>query len=135
MIVEPVQPADKASTNLCVYYDGACPLCRTEINHYRGLAGADDIRFIDVSQDHPDLADDLDRTAALKRFHVRRSDGRLVSGAEAFVALWAQLPSWQWLARIGSLPGVTWVLEAGYRLSLIVRPAIAKLWIDHDRRS
>jgi predicted DCC family thiol-disulfide oxidoreductase YuxK len=128
-------PDDAAAPSLCVYFDGACPLCRTEINHYRGLTGADQVQFIDVSQDRPDLPDDLDRAAALKRFHVRRGDGQLVSGAEAFIALWSQLPSWRWLARIGALPGVTWVLELGYRLSLIVRPMIAKFWINHDRRS
>jgi predicted DCC family thiol-disulfide oxidoreductase YuxK len=135
MTIEPIQTADTASANLCVYYDGACPLCRAEINHYQGLTGADKIDFIDVSQDRPDLPDDLDRTAALKRFHVRDRDGRLVSGAEAFIAVWSQLPSWHWLARIGALPGVLGVLEIGYRLSLIVRPLISKFWLKHGTRS
>ena len=123
------------SDRVSVYFDGACPLCRTEINHYRALNGAGQIEFIDVSKDRTDLPDDLDRAAALKRFHVRRGDGRLVSGAEAFIALWSELPSYRWLARIGALPGVSWVLEAGYRLSLVVRPVIAKFWQNHDRRS
>jgi predicted DCC family thiol-disulfide oxidoreductase YuxK len=36
---------DPSPPELTVYYDGACPLCRAEINHYRRCEGANDVTF------------------------------------------------------------------------------------------
>lgn len=65
-----------------------------------------------------------DRAAYLARFHVQRADGQVLSGAEAFVALWSALPGWRWLGRVAALPGVTPVMEVLYRLFLRVRPGL-----------
>ena len=66
-------------------------------------------------------ADCLTREAAMARLHLRRADGSLVSGAEAFTGLWRVLPQWAWLGRVlGQGPGL-WLLEAGYRVFLVVR--------------
>lgn len=114
-----------------IYFDGACPLCRTEIGHYRRQHGAEALRFVDVSDEAvgigQNLPPGLDRTRALTRFHVLRPDGRLVSGAEAFVAVWAALPRLGWLARLAHLPGMMWMLERGYRLFLPLRPTLSRL--------
>ena len=82
---------------LTVYYDGACPLCRAEIGHYRRCRGAERIAFVDVAPDGAPLGPDLDRAAARARFHVRDADGRLRSGAAGFARLWSALPGWRWL--------------------------------------
>ncbi|MCU0760755.1 MAG: demethoxyubiquinone hydroxylase family protein [Steroidobacteraceae bacterium] len=108
-----------------VYYDGACPLCSREIAHYQARAGADSIRWVDVARaDAGALGADLERDAALARLHVRDADGRLVSGAAAFAAIWRRLPAYAWLARLASPPPVQWLLEGGYRGFLAVR----RLW-------
>lgn len=78
---------DSTDSRLTVYYDGACPLCRREIAFYSSRRGAGAIRFVDASDTDPALGSDLDRCAALARFHVRRADGRLVSGAAGFIAI------------------------------------------------
>ena len=62
----------------------------------------------------------------MKRFHVRASDGRVLSGAAAFVEVWTRLPRWRWAARFAGLPGVTPLLEVGYRLFLPIRPYLSK---------
>jgi predicted DCC family thiol-disulfide oxidoreductase YuxK len=119
------------SSALIVYFDGSCPLCRAEISHYRNQAGAGRLRFLDVSAADQPLEPDLARADAMGRFHVRRSDGQLVSGAAAFVSVWQELPRWRWAARIAAIPGVMTLLEGGYRLFLLARPTLA--WVS--RRS
>lgn len=108
-----------------VYYDGACPLCRMEISHYRAEPGASEIAFVDASVPGANLGPGLDQTKAMARFHVRRADGQLVSGAAAFASIWQLLPRWRWVAGIATIPGMLVVLEAAYRVSLMVRPVIA----------
>ncbi|AWB22130.1 DUF393 domain-containing protein [Methylobacterium currus] len=120
--------------DLTVYYDGACPLCRTEIGHYRRCAGAERVRFVDLAtmDDDAALGSGLDRAAAQARFHVREADGRLVSGAAAFARLWRRLPAWRWLGRLvelrvfGRRP-VLALSEAAYRLFLPLRPRLARV--------
>jgi predicted DCC family thiol-disulfide oxidoreductase YuxK len=108
-----------------VYFDGACPICRREIAHYRTREGAADISWVDVVASGPvELGTDLDRDAALARLHVRREDGSLVSGAEAFATIWARLPAYAWLGRIAAWRPVLFMLEVGYRAFLGAR----RLW-------
>lgn len=64
----------------------------------------------------------------MKRFHVRASDGRVLSGAAAFAEVWTRLPRWRWAARAASLPGALIVLELGYRTFLPVRPFVSRLF-------
>jgi predicted DCC family thiol-disulfide oxidoreductase YuxK len=109
-----------------VYYDGSCPLCTAEIKHYRSLEGSGALRFVDVSRDGAELGPGLPAKAAMGRFHVRRRDGALLSGARAFVEIWRALPGWRWAARIADLPGVTRLLEIGYRLFLPIRPWLSR---------
>ncbi len=58
------------------------PLCAAEIRLYRRAEGSWRIAWVDVSTEGPaDLGSGLTRSAARARFHVRRPDGALVSGA------------------------------------------------------
>jgi demethoxyubiquinone hydroxylase (CLK1/Coq7/Cat5 family) len=112
-----------------VLCDGACPLCRREIALYRGLVPLQPLGWLDVSDARaalPPGASPCDRASYLARFHVQRTDGQLLSGAAAFVQLWRLLPGWQWLGRLGSLPGATPVLELAYRGFLHLRPAMQR---------
>ena len=115
------------SAQATVYFDGACPLCTAEIKHYKAQAGSDQLCFIDASKADAPLGPELHADAAMRRFHVRLPDGTLVSGARAFVAIWQSLPNWRWAARIARIPGVTPMLEVGYRLFPPVRPLLSKL--------
>ena len=113
-------------------YDGGCPLCRREISVYQGLAPhAPDqtLAFLDISRPESALPAGGARVDYLGRFHVQRGDGQVLSGAAAFVALWATLPGWRWLTWVVRSLGLTPLLELVYRGFLKVRPqmqAVAK---------
>lgn len=111
---------------LTVLYDGACPLCRREIGVYRHLRSDAPVCFADVSDAAASLPSGTTRQQLLARFHVQRHDGELLSGAQAFLALWSVLPGWRWLARVGRLPGAAWLMERAYRFFLRVRPTLQR---------
>jgi predicted DCC family thiol-disulfide oxidoreductase YuxK len=122
-----VDPKGPMPAGLTVLYDGACPLCRAEIGVYRGLPSDTPLCFADVSAPGQALPAGLSREQLLKRFHVQHADGHVDSGARAFLALWATLPGWRWLALLGRLPGVPTLMEGLYRLFLVFRPALQRV--------
>ena len=115
-----------------VYFDGMCPVCSHEIAAYRQLRGGEDIDWVDASRcDASVLIADLDRASAMRRLHVRRSDGTLVSGAAAFVEIWKQLPAFAWLARICANRTTLLALDKLYDGFLLLRrywraPSVAR---------
>jgi predicted DCC family thiol-disulfide oxidoreductase YuxK len=131
-MVSATDPEEPAAA-LTVLYDGACPLCRREIDIYRGLQSSTPVCFADVSDTAQPLPGGTTREQLLARFHVRDADGRLLSGAQAFLALWITLPGWRWLARLGRLPGAAWAMERVYRLFLRLRPALQRWASRLDR--
>lgn len=126
---------NQATTSQCpaaltVLYDGACPLCRREIAVYRDLKPLEPgspVSFADISNTAVQLPPGISREELLARFHVQGRDGQLLSGAQAFLTLWAALPGWRWLALVGRLPGASWAMERMYRLFLRWRPMLQRL--------
>ncbi|MBC7376511.1 MAG: DUF393 domain-containing protein [Burkholderiaceae bacterium] len=118
-------PQDASCESLTVMFDGACPLCRREIALYQSLAPLEPVSWRDVSKETAGLSQ-IDQARYMARFHVQLQDGRVISGAAAFVALWLVMPGWRWLGRLGRLPGVTPVLELAYRGFLHLRPYLQR---------
>jgi len=110
-------------TRVTVWYDGACPLCIREIALMRKLDRRKAIAFVDIAP--PDASCPLDRQLMLDRFHATE-DGRLLSGAAAFAAMWRAIPLLRPMGLFARLPGVLAVLEALYRQFLKVRPHIQR---------
>ena len=107
-----------------VFYDGACPICRREIGVYRRLVPEGSVAWLDVSKASEAVAPDLDRRSALARFHARRADGALVSGARAFLAVWRNVGLLRYPAAILERRPFIWLVEGGYRAFLQLR----RLW-------
>ena len=126
MLTSPKAETKQTPPALTVLYDGACPLCRREIGIYRNVQSDTPVCFADVSDAAVPLPARATRQQLLARFHVQRHDGELLSGAQAFLALWSVLPGWRWLALAGRLPGAVWLMERAYRLFLCGRPALQR---------
>lgn len=90
------------SGELVAYYNGACPVCRTEIAHYR-RRDAGGLSWRDIATDDRALAEiGASRDEAKKRLHARLPGGRIVAGVDAFIEIWRRLPGFGWLARLVS---------------------------------
>ncbi|MDT7933382.1 MAG: DUF393 domain-containing protein [Sphingomonadaceae bacterium] len=109
-------------TDLTVWHDGGCPLCRAEIALMRRLDRRGSIRFVDVARPGPDVCP-LDRRTLLARFHASE-DGRLLSGAAAFAAMWRAIPLLRPLGLMARSSVVLRLLEAAYVGFLRVRPGL-----------
>lgn len=110
---------------LTVWYDGGCPLCLREIALMRRWDRAKRIHFVDLTD--PTQACPLDRQLLLDRFHARQGT-MLYDGAAAFAAMWRVIPALRPLGELARLKPVLWVLEAGYRQFLRVRPILQR-WL------
>lgn len=112
-----------------VLYNGSCPICSREIAAYRHTAERRGlpIGFEDMAD--ADLASwGLDADAAARQLHLRQGD-RILSGLDAFRALWAEIPRLRWLGRVTGWPVVRPLAEALY--TYVLAPA---LYAMHRRR-
>lgn len=128
-------PNAEQSACLEVYHDGSCPLCQREIALVRKLTADKNLAFVDVSSvpDVGRIARDLAAKDAMARFHVRRADGSLVSGAEAFLEMWiTTTPRLAFLKPLASSRIAIALLNGVYRVVLFVRPALARVVGRYD---
>lgn len=106
---------------ISVWFDGGCPLCRREIVLMRRLDRRGAIDFIDVASG--DNSCPIDRRELLARFHAME-DGRMVSGAEAFAAMWRAIPLLRPLGLAARNRHVLSLLERAYLQFLKMRPRL-----------
>jgi predicted DCC family thiol-disulfide oxidoreductase YuxK len=91
------------AADLTVYYNGGCPICSAEIDHYRRRAerSGEAIAWVDIAGDDRAEADTgLDRESLKRRLYARLPDGRLVGGVDAFEAVWDRVPGFAPLSRL-----------------------------------
>ena len=97
-----------------VFYDDGCNLFRRVNAHYQSIERSDRIRWFDIQQsENEPRENDLSWQTGMQRMHVLDSDGRMVSGTDAFVALWRHIPRYRLLGSVVSLPAVHWCSEQG----------------------
>ncbi len=83
------------------------------------------IDFIDVVAS-PDADCPMGRAELLARLHAREN-GRLLSGADAFAAMWRAIPLLRPLGQLARVPLVLSFLERSYVAFLRVRPRLQRL--------
>ncbi|MFP5078330.1 thiol-disulfide oxidoreductase DCC family protein [Rhizobium sp. YIM 134829] len=107
-----------------VFFDGSCPLCRREIAVMRRLDRRRAIDFVDVADGEAGCP--IDRAELLARFHALEN-GRLLSGARAFAAMWRAIPVLRPLGVIADRPLLRPLFKAAYRVFLRLRPRLQRL--------
>lgn len=119
------QPGGVA-VRVTVWFDGACPLCQREIALMRRLDARGAIRFIDAADLGEAALCPLDPVTLLARFHAEE-DGRLLSGAAAFAAMWRAIPLLRPLGELARNPLVLGMLEGVYLVFLKLRPRLQRI--------
>ncbi|HEX4856610.1 MAG TPA: demethoxyubiquinone hydroxylase family protein, partial [Limnobacter sp.] len=115
-----------------VYFDGSCPMCRREIAVYQNIQPDQPIDWVDISKPDTIIPEGQTQQQLMARFHTRTAEGKLLSGAAAFVHVWSRLPGWRLLAYLARIPGMLWVMEKAYTGFLPVRPYIQKFILKFD---
>jgi predicted DCC family thiol-disulfide oxidoreductase YuxK len=104
-----------------LYYNSACPVCRTGIERQRATMdamlpeGSDTILWCDIAAT-PEAATEIDRSVDQIRHSLHMVDGagRLLVGADVAIAVWTMTPGRRWLGWLVGLPGIRQVARWGY---------------------
>ena len=100
-----------------VYFNSACPVCRSGIAWQQGQASSCEIEWIDV-HNTPEAVAELgaDLESVRERLHVRDADGRVRVGADAIAVLFGQTTGQGWLGRLMAVPlirpAMRWAYDA-----------------------
>ena len=98
-----------------VYYNSACPVCRSGVAAQQGAMGACEIEWIDVHANPEAVrALGIDIEAVREKLHVIGADGRVQVGADAFAALWSRTRGLRWLARLIAFPRAHALAQRAY---------------------
>ncbi|WP_419727815.1 DCC1-like thiol-disulfide oxidoreductase family protein [Lichenicola sp.] len=111
-------------SNLLIWYDGGCPLCRREIALMRRLDRRKAIEFVDVSRE--ETVCPRDRRELLARFHALEN-GQILAGAAAFAAMWRAIPVLRPIGLLARNRRVLALLERLYDRFLQLRPGMQRL--------
>jgi len=107
---------DKPEYPLTIFYDGACGICRREMERYRTKDKNAGLKFVNVNRrDFDAQAEGLDPRKILDYVHARDAKGKTVRGAEAFVWIWLAC-GYRVLPFLAQLPVIKQLARALYRL-------------------
>jgi predicted DCC family thiol-disulfide oxidoreductase YuxK len=112
---------------LALYYDGLCPLCSREIDHYRKLSANDpSIVYVDIAAtDFDAAAHSLDAKRIHQVIHVKVGE-TIFTGLDAFIEVWKRMPGFRWMARVASWPVFYQMGWMGYIIFAKVRPLLPR---------
>ena len=98
-----------------VYYNKSCSVCRAEINLYK-KQGIDKIKWVDITDNKSAETDTLKNyKSLLRRLHVKL-DGKVYSGAKAFLLLWKMMPKYKFLYHFFKLPIIFQIFSISYEI-------------------
>ena len=127
--------------DLEIWIDGDCAVCRRSRRWCSDRDRAGNLTFRDL-HDPGGVEPPAELEELMLKVHVRRADGRVVSGYEAWLVVLSHLPNWKWLAAVGAWPPIRPIGRAAYslvarwrhRLSRFIEPGLERPpVVDRDR--
>ena len=98
-----------------VYYNKSCSICRAEINLYK-KQNIKEIEWVDITNNKTAEKDtSKDSKSLLRRLHVEE-DGKIFSGARAFLHLWKKMPKYRLLYLFFKLPIIFYIFSIIYEI-------------------
>jgi len=98
-----------------VYFNNSCKICKAEIDLYK-KEKVKQINWIDITDNQSARSDtNKNYKELLRRLHVKK-DGKIFSGAEAFLLVWKNIPKYKFLYKIFSLPIIFQIFSVGYEI-------------------
>ena len=98
-----------------VYFNNSCKICKAEIDLYK-KEKVKQINWIDITDNQSARSDtNKNYKELLRRLHVKK-DGKIFSGAEAFLIVWKNIPKYKFLYSIFKLPIIFQIFSLGYEI-------------------
>lgn len=80
-------------SQVTMYHDGDCPLCKFEVKAMQKLDSKKAIRWVDITKDKDALNEaGISYKQAMDRIHVRDENQKMLTGVRGFLAVWEHLP-------------------------------------------
>ena len=98
-----------------VYFNNSCRICKAEIDLYK-KEKVKQINWIDITDNHSARSDtNKNYKELLRRLHVKK-DGKIFSGADAFLLVWKNIPKYKFLYIFFRLPVIFQIFSIGYEI-------------------
>jgi predicted DCC family thiol-disulfide oxidoreductase YuxK len=115
---------------LKVFYDGACIVCATEIEHYLKKDHGQKLVAIDISSPDFDPAPyRIPIADFMHQLHAIDQDDQVFRGVDSFWAIWQAFPAstiYGFMGRIIQFPAIKTIARIGYWLFARMRPYLPK---------
>jgi len=117
-----------AASPVTLFHDGHCPFCQQEVAWLKKHRHRERIALVDIqAHDFDAQAHGQTFTAMMGQLHLRDSQGKWYIGMDASRALYAVL-GYRRLVRLSCLPGISAIMNAGYRFFARRRIRIGQWW-------
>ena len=98
-----------------VYFNNSCKICKAEIDLYK-KEKIDQINWIDITNNEEAEKDtNKNDKQLLRRLHVKK-DGKIFSGASAFLLVWKNIPKYKFLYLLLRLPIIFQIFSLIYEI-------------------
>ena len=98
-----------------VYFNNSCKICKAEIDLYK-KEKIDQINWIDITNNKKaKIETNKNYKQLMRRLHVEK-DGKIFSGAKAFLLVWKNIPKYRILYSIFSLPIIFQIFSVTYEI-------------------
>ena len=98
-----------------VYFNNSCKICKAEIDLYK-KEKIDQINWIDITNNKKaKIETKKNYKQLIRRLHVEK-DGKIFSGAKAFLLVWKNIPKYRILYSIFSLPIIFQIFSVTYEI-------------------